>query len=49
MSWSGSVPGTEFGMMPNLVTSTSASSSTNPPRRQYTWSATAGPLAESGR
>lgn len=38
MSWSGSVPATEVGMIPNRVTSTSARSSTNPPRRQYTGS-----------
>ncbi|MER7183347.1 FAD-dependent oxidoreductase, partial [Streptomyces hyaluromycini] len=31
---SGSVPATEFGMIPYRVTSTSASPSTKPPRRQ---------------
>ncbi|MGX1273635.1 hypothetical protein RKD18_006829 [Streptomyces phaeoluteigriseus] len=48
MSWSGSVPATEFGMIPNRVTSTRASPSTNPPRRAYTRSATAGSEAVPG-
>jgi hypothetical protein len=33
-SWSGSIPGTADGMIPNRAGSNVARSSTNPPRRQ---------------
>ncbi|CAM5581871.1 hypothetical protein SANTM175S_01332 [Streptomyces antimycoticus] len=42
INWSGSVPDTEFGMIPNRAASIRANSSTNPPRRQYTRSGAAG-------
>ncbi len=48
ISWSGSVPDTELGMMPNRVGCTSASASTKPPRRQYSRSGAAGPEAADG-